>query len=278
MTTLTASAFSPAHITGFFKILHNNSAGAGFTLEQGMETAVTISTAIKPSITISLPNAVVSKEVVNAYKQYLPKGKTNLAITHKPHFPIGYGLGMSAAGALSLSFALNKFTGAFGRKGAVRVAHEAEIACGTGLGGVRAESIGGFLFRETGEVKRIPVPAYDVVIGFLSPIKTKSIIRDAEWKKRINDIGEECTGEFVKCPSVASFMELSRKFSFETGLSKGKVMEIMEAHKNCSMAMLGNTVFSIAQDNNEKEKAIDVFKRHDVKTVKISKLSKRKAR
>ncbi|HII53498.1 hypothetical protein COX84_05730 [Candidatus Micrarchaeota archaeon CG_4_10_14_0_2_um_filter_49_7] len=271
----TASAFSPAHITGFFKILRNNSAGAGFTLEQGMETAVKLDASLPPQSSINLPDAIVSREVVSSYKQYLPKGK--FTIKHTPYFPIGYGLGMSAAGALSLSFALNKLTGALTKRQAIRVAHEAEIACGTGLGGVRAESIGGFLYRETGEVERIATPAYDVVIGFLSPIKTKSIIRDDEWKKRINAVGGECINTFARKPSVGLFMRLSREFAFETGLSSGKVMGIMESCKNCSMAMLGNTVFSIANTRQERQTAIKAFKSQDIKAIIASKLSRKAA-
>src|ERR671920_2526728 len=118
-----------------------------------------------PNYQISINSKVVdaneSKWVVESYLGFVHK-PYYINIKHETNIPIGFGLGSSGAGALSLSYALNQAldTG-LSRSQAAQVAHQAEIACNTGLGTVIAEFAGGFEMRT-----RVGAPG----IGYVSKI------------------------------------------------------------------------------------------------------------
>ncbi|MBI5554118.1 MAG: hypothetical protein HY917_05265, partial [Candidatus Diapherotrites archaeon] len=105
-----ATAVSPAHMTGLFKIYANGSTGAGISLENGMKTTVQANPAPKNKITIFIngkkASAPTSRTVAETYLKKT-KQKFTLTIRHSTKFPIGFGLGISGSGALSLSLALN---------------------------------------------------------------------------------------------------------------------------------------------------------------------------
>ncbi|MBI4399185.1 pantothenate kinase [Candidatus Micrarchaeota archaeon] len=242
-----SAAFSPAHITGFFKIHKSGSTGAGITLEDGMTTAIN-SKSSKDSIHINgkKSNAPVSKNVINKYKELA--GKFTVNVNHKTRIPIGYGLGMSAAGALSLSLALSDCLGIVSVKEAKKIAHLAEIECKTGLGGVIAESTGGLVIRKKpGSFKYVEkiYTSGTVACSFFSPINTKTIITNTNWKNKLNRFGDFCINEFQRAKSLEGFISLSRHFALETGLTSKAIHEIILENKNCSMAMLGRTIFSL---------------------------------
>ena len=56
--------------------------------------------------------------------------------------------------------------------------------------------------------------------------------------------------EFAKGPNLQELFRLGKVFATETGLAVGKVKDAMEAaapYGQCSMAMLGNSVFAVGQ-------------------------------
>ena len=134
------SAQSPGHITGFFMIFPNGSTGAGLSIEGGMKT--TVRSAAKDSFHMNgkRQNLPVSKEVLRIFREETGAlGK--VTVRHSTKFPIGYGLGISGAGALSLALALNElFKTKIGKAQLTEIAKRAEIKCGTGLGDVIAEN------------------------------------------------------------------------------------------------------------------------------------------
>src|ERR671930_2399081 len=160
----TAKAFSPGHITGFIeksdKINHNDnsnnlyvgSKGAGFSIDRGITTTVNIfdhdSVDYQISINgIRVQDAEVSKWVIEKYLKLINQ-RCYINIEHESTIPIGFGLGSSGAAALSLSYALNNaFNMGLSTMEAAQIAHNAEIACKTGLGTVIAEFKGGFEIR-----------------------------------------------------------------------------------------------------------------------------------
>lgn len=253
-----ASAFSPAHITGIFRIYKNGSTGAGITLDKGTETTVFQEEGKGTEITINgkKENARTSMGVVRRFRD-ITNHTQRIVVKHRASLPIGYGCGMSGAGALSLSLALNKELGAgLNREECVRIAHDAEVECGTGLGSVDAESVGGFVTRTTPgirNVKRIELKKSEkglfVVCGFFSGLSTKNIIRSRKWKERINKAGKKYLEEFWSNPSMGNFLSASRKFTIETGLGWW-CREIMDEEKRTTMAMLGRSVFTITGKPN----------------------------
>ncbi|MEM3030595.1 MAG: pantoate kinase [Candidatus Micrarchaeia archaeon] len=254
-------AFSPCHITGFFEIFDNGSTGAGVCLAEGMTTEA--GRAERTAVTIngrSSP-APVSREVVSRFSALLGR-PVAAVVRHSCPLPVGSGFGASAAGALSLSLALNEeFQAGLSPLECARIAHEAELACRTGLGGVIAEFTGGFVLRkEPGSfdaAERLPLPeGYRVVFAHLRGIQTRRVITDAEWRKRINAAGEHALAVFRRRNSPEDFMELSRSFAFETLLASGRISRILEAIPACSMTMLGKAVFSLTDEPGKVARAL----------------------
>ena len=154
-----ARAFSPGHITGFVvrksattrnnNYLYVGSKGAGFSIDRGITTTVEIyeheSVNYRISINgLKVEDAEVSKWVLQKYLKLIDH-HYYINIEHEVNIPIGFGLGSSGAAALSLSYALNEaFNTGLSMKEAAQLAHNAEIACKTGLGTVIAEFTGGF--------------------------------------------------------------------------------------------------------------------------------------
>src|ERR687886_198372 len=196
----TAKAFSPGHITGFIEKpekvscndsnnLYIGSKGAGFSIDRGITTTVKIFDHDLVNYQISIngirvQDAEVSRWVIEQYLR-LTNQRCYINIEHESTIPIGFGLGSSGAGALSLSYALNdaldtKLT----RYEVGQIAHQADIACKTGLGTVIAEFSGGFEIRDTigapgiGSIEKIDLKYHKAVVLCMSPLSTKDFLWD----------------------------------------------------------------------------------------------------
>jgi pantoate kinase len=255
----TSCAFAPAHITGFFVIFEDGSTGAGVNLAKGAETSVSVYQTpgdLEVVINGVDTEALVSRRVAAAYEEFIEQRRITVATTTE--FPVGYGFGMSGAGSFSLSLALNEALGA-GKsyRECMQIAADAEIACGTGLGTVMTQQFSGFLIGAepypSRSARQVACSEDVVVCCFLDPIKTSAIIRDRSWKERINAIGLECMVEINRTPTVARFRELSRHFTFATGLASEPVRRIMEEVESASMAMLGQTLYAVVHRSEAPE-------------------------
>ncbi|VVC02159.1 Homoserine kinase [uncultured archaeon] len=243
-----AKATCPAYVTGIFSIAQGDAAGAGFAIDRHLTTTVSERKSGRSSITINGIEgpSPVSKAVLRRYAE-LMKGKVGLLdIKHETQVPIGFGLGMSAAGAMSLSLALNEYFGAgLKAKECVKIAHDADVECGTGLSGVDAAAIGGMLARRSvkdGPVK-LPFEEKEMEIAFFSPMKTAGVIHSEEWRQKVNEAAEDSLSMLFSRKSFDSFVGAARHFTAESGLGSWCAPE-MEANSRASMAMLGQTLFS----------------------------------
>ncbi len=256
-----ASAQSPGHITGFFVIFRNGSTGAGLNIEGGMKTTVTTTKTKQgrlgrrktPKDVFFMngrrPRLIVSEKVVELFRKKtgIPT-RQKVEVRHTTRFPIGYGLGISGAGALSLCIALNKlFRANLTKAEVLTIAKEAEISCGTGLGDVVAEQFSGLMIGKkpypSRSIERIKAKEKFVVLGFFSPITTKKIICSPDWKRKINRAGKGCMREINRGKSMAAFMRLCRKFTLGSGLATPQIKKVMMEMQGASMSMLGETVF-----------------------------------
>ncbi|HEY7508271.1 MAG TPA: hypothetical protein VH677_04015 [Nitrososphaera sp.] len=260
-----AKAFSPGHITGFFEIpkvqgqdaLHRGSRGAGFSIDRGISTTVHVfegRTGAKILINgkaAKHKDAEVSQWVVD---RYLKGRQMFVKVEHEIGIPVGFGLGSSGAAALSLSYALNEALGArLSLEQAAQVAHEAEIACKTGLGTVIAEFAGGFEMRTRagapgiGATERMSADGHKAVILCISPISTRAFL--ANRMDMINGLGGEMLGRLEKTKSIDDFLKMSSQFAETLGLTEGRcrapVRALREAGFECSVALFGETVFTI---------------------------------
>lgn len=278
--------FAPSHITGFFEIIpHPNplirgSRGAGVVLDQGVITRLNVSegngeTIIKTSGEGSGQNHPLEDSVtyktIDLLKQKFPEGikwdDLKISIQHETKVPIGAGFGVSAGFALGTALGLSKLLKlplTFNQ--AAAVAHHAEVELKTGMGDVMGAVIGGFPIRLEpgapgyGKADKILSGAKNddeeenglfVISKSLGTIETSSVLQDPAMNNKVNTVAYHLLGKLLSNPQVTHFMDLSLKFSQETGLIDPEVMEIVEVLKDetigASMAMLGKTAFAISE-------------------------------
>ncbi len=240
------AAACPGFVTGIFTIGKGDAAGAGFAIGRMM---VTKATEAKKATSISINGkkspAPVSKKVLSIFSAHGAE-TSGLSISHSTSLPIGFGLGTSAAGALSLSLALNELLGCgFSKLQCVKIAHEAEVACGTGLSGVDAVALGGAVFRKnlSSAPQRLHFPPTTLHFAFFSPIKTASIVFGEGWKAKVNKAGAKALLELSGNKSWDGFVGASRQFAINSCLGHW-CREEFEKNQRASMPMLGKALFS----------------------------------
>jgi len=274
---LTAKAYSPGHITAFFKIYRNGSTGAGINVSDGVVTRVNAKKSAKNNFRIFINGkkspAPTSLAVV---KQFTAKAKHkfDLEINHSVKLPIGYGLGLSGAGALSLAIALDRiFETHYSREQLRRIATKAEVQCGTGLGDVTAELYAGAMIGKkpypSKKVEQIRTNKKFIVLGFFAPIETKKIIRSKSWKKKVNEIGEECIVQLRKKKKIGQLILCGRHFTMQLGLANPKILHLMDECPEASQSMLGQTAFALT---NNPGRIARIFRKY-TKNVSVTRIA-----
>jgi pantoate kinase len=271
----TSKSFSPCHITGLFQIydepvdaLLAGSRGAGVSLNQGVQTTVTVKEATRNSTNIKINglrqnSPEISSHVINTAISKLQRpAHFNVTVEHHLNIPVGSGFGTSGATALSLALALNEALDLhMTRIEAAQMAHVADVECKTGLGTVIAETYGGVEIRTKpgapgiGQITQLSVPRNTVVaclsFGSLSTSKslTNPVIRE-----RVNRFGGNLIDELIRRPQLPEFLRLSRQFAENVGLISERVRRVLEATDRagftCSMPMFGNSLFTLIEDND----------------------------
>jgi len=261
---ISARAFAPAHISGFFIIdikkdpIHSGSMGAGISLENGTVTTVLPAKETAIKINGEVNRAATTLSAIRLLTEKPVLVETTLSI------PIGAGFGASAAGALSTALAVNKalsldmtFTDL------AKAAHIAEVKNRTGLGDVAGMICGGIDIRKhagippVGNIDRIPCRNEIISWVCFGGISTRSVISDDMKKKSINKAGRLRLKELIKKPTLDNFFRQSRAFAKEIDMISPQVRDAIEAVEAAgglaSQAMLGNTVFAI-NDNGALSK------------------------
>lgn len=267
--------------------LKMGSRGAGVALEAGVTTEVEIKEGSGVDVKINGKNdprnASITYKTIDLIKKQFSGSKLKdednfnesnekfkrkfaenltdkkIVIEHKVNVPIGAGFGTSAAFALGASLGIAKILKIpVTHNRAASIAHLAELEMGSGLGDVIAEICGGLVLRlregapGIGAVDKILEDDNLFVISkTLGKIDTSSVIKDPFYKEMINRTGQSLLFELLKNPDPSFFMRLSRKFSQQTELMNGEVLEIVEVLEDetlgASMAMLGNTAFALSK-------------------------------
>lgn len=273
----TSTAFSPGHVTGVFSpaesdhtdIMNKGSTGAGFSISNGITTtAKTFEAKTKGySITIDgiqVQNAPVSSYVAEYYLNLIDK-PIFLQITHTTEIPIGFGLGSSGAAALSLSYALNNsLKVGLTSVQAAQVAHCADLACKTGLGTVAALYAGGYEIRlkpgapGKGLTLRKDLDGYVATILCISPLSTKAILSNRLMNtSNKNFCCSELLNRLKSMDDINGFLDASFNFASALGLTSGICNGPIKALKSegykCSIALFGETVFTIVRREKAKE-------------------------
>jgi pantoate kinase len=260
----TAKAFSPGHITGIVikpversDYLHAGSKGAGFSIDRGITTVVEVFEHQTPNYQISINSKVVdanvSKWIVENYLGFLHR-PYHIKIKHESNIPIGFGLGSSGAGALSLSYALNEALDTkLSKYKVAQIAHHAEIACKTGLGTVIAEFSGGFEIRTSigapgvGFIEKINLKDYKAVVLCIAPLSTKFFLRD--HVSLANQLGEKMLERLKVSRDIDEFLSMSFQFADNLGLTQRRCKEPLKSLKShrikAGVALFGETIFTI---------------------------------
>jgi len=272
------SVFVPGHITGFFNIenhdskLKNGSCGAGFLLSKGVRTTIIESDSFDYDVNQG------NDTVINEVLKILNLDETNFKIIQDITLPIGAGFGTSAASALSITLALNEFLDLnYSLELCGQIAHMAEVNLGAGLGDVIAQTGKGLVLRTKpgapgiGEIESFEEDVY-VAWKTFGAIETSEIIQDPKHKKVISEVGLKYLEMFEEEPNLDNFLSFSAKFSQETKLMTSEVKNQIEYFNSMdnilgsSMAMLGNTVFAFAYDE-------ETFKNLNIKGLHIDKIN-----
>ena len=275
-------AFSPAHITGFFKAeLEQNSKpetqgslGAGFSIQQGVTTTVEIQDSEFSDYTIKVSgyqpdNTQVSEFVIREFLKNI-EGNYFVKVHHDIKVPVGYGLGCSAAVALSLVYALNSaFKTNYTKEQLGTMAHNAEVMCRTGLGDVLASYHGGFEIRVKGgapgigEIKKIPSEEYSAIMICFSPISTKQFLKDR--LASINGLGGKMVAKLVQTKDVNQFHDYSIEFANYVDIITPKMQSVIDDLKEhgikCGVALFGETIFTLVPPHME-EKVISILEKY----------------
>ena len=262
---MTATAFAPAHITGFFAVrpdpdpVKAGSVGCGLCLEAGVTARVTTGTTSTTGsgALIRLNGEQIDLPTVEYVIGSMPGARhSGLVVDLVADIPIGFGFGVSGAAALATALAVNTDLGQ-GRtmEQAAAVAHSAEVVNRTGMGDVAGQYTGGLVIRTAagapgvGAVEKVPVDAVEVSWVCMGEIPTSSVLDDEKTMQRINILGRRALKALLKRPALEYFMSLSRDFAFETGLVSPRAADAIEAVEAvgglASMAMLGDTVFAL---------------------------------
>lgn len=256
-----ATAFAPAHISGFFQpvtesdnISKVGSRGAGVSIDHGAHALVELKKSSKQQIAIRVNEKKgIFPVTLEALKRIVGEDKVDLNVNISLDLPTSHGFGMSAASALSSSLAVAHLLEKE-REEAIEAAHYAEILHHTGLGDVISSALGGFEIRETpgifpyAKIHKISEKR-SILLAILSgEMSTKSVLTDINRMNHISKIGKYCTDQVMNSPTIDSIMNYSYYFTIESKLASKKMVQLLNNIKNyyhASMCMLGHSIFII---------------------------------
>ncbi|KDE55068.1 pantoate kinase [Methanoculleus sp. MH98A] len=245
----TAVAFSPGHISGYFRRIEGigpedtGSVGAGVVIDEGVRS--TVEEAHETSVRVVRQGHASAGSPPVEYA--LERLGVTARVTTECRLPIGAGFGLSAAALLATLTAINHlFDLGLSPDEVGARAHEAEVLHRTGLGDVAASMSGGVVCRTGagihGDITRIysEEALYAVSLG---PLPTASVLSSPAAMARITAAYPD------RCPrDLADFCRLSRGFAEKSGLIAPEVRRVLEACDAAgvpaSMTMLGNGVFA----------------------------------
>ena len=245
-------AYSPGSVTLFFQVVDSE--------VPYLKGSKGVSVCIAPGALTELDDNgsavfVNGKEVSGEIQKYIAqKYGFKGTIKTTTYLPISQGFGISGAIALSTSLAMAaKYKKTYYY--AVKIAHEAELFAGSGLGDVASEYEGGFTYRRKagvqpyGHVDRVHYSGKISVAVFGEKIETKSVLENEELKRRIKEAGAIVIKKFDAAPTFSNALKLARDFSFSLGLMSAELEKFLGSCPNATMAMLGNSAIIFGDCN-----------------------------
>ncbi|HUH78722.1 MAG TPA: pantoate kinase [Methanoregula sp.] len=256
MNPASVTAFSPGHISGYFRRICGDtpaatgSIGAGIVITEGVTATVTPAGETSIRIIRNLVGHQGREEIPGSPLLSSVIGKLGVTarVVTECRLPIGSGFGLSAAALLATLTALDRlFALGLSRHDIAACAHEAEVLHRTGLGDVAASQGGGFVIRRSpgidGLIER--QTAWDGQLCSVSfgPIHTPTVLGTEEKMRQVASAfpASEPSG-------LPDFFALCREFDRDCGLVTPEVSRVLEACDRAgvqaAMTMLGNGVFA----------------------------------
>lgn len=262
-----ASAFVPGHISGFFQICDDyenpvkiGSRNCGICIDNGVSTILKAEEESSSRIEVFLNDEEASADTTKtAIRDTLKKFDLScrVRVEHTVQAPLEAGYGMSGAGALGAVLAISE---AFGldmdRSDALKIAHEAEVKCKSGLGDVGPEMLGGVVIGlkpggpPYGELERIETDEdLKVICGTLGSLSTSDFLDDLGFREKSKRLGGRAMDDLLREKSVRNFMRVSKEFALGLGAFEEEFIEILEGVSSASplgasVVMLGRAIFS----------------------------------
>ena len=269
MSRQRATAFVPGHVTAFFSAhpaerpAAAGSRGAGLTLTDGVTVTVSAGddagsgeadTGDAGARTIDGEEGTVDpvEDVLAAL------GGSGVDVAVETDVPIGAGFGVSGAAALGAALAANDaLDRGRSENELVRLAHEAEVTRGTGLGDVVAQARGGVPIRVepgapgVGELDGVPAAARVEYVTF-GELSTEAVLGGDT--SALSAAGEDALDRLREDPRLPTLMASAREFARDADLLVPEVAEAIDAVRESSdapddagaaMAMLGRTAFAL---------------------------------
>jgi pantoate kinase len=277
MSSQRATAFVPGHVTAFFSAhpaddpAAAGSRGAGVTLTDGVTVRVSADAGDADggdgTGSRTVDGEPGSIGAVDDVLDELNASGADVAI--ETDLPIGAGFGVSGAAALGTALAANDaLDRGRSENELVRIAHEAEVNRGTGLGDVVAQARGGVPIRVepgasgVGELDGIPATARVEYVAF-GELSTEAVLGGDTTA--LSAAGEDALARLRADPRLPTLMDAARAFAREADLLVPEVAEAIAAvdeaeggdgggsdggadDSGAAMAMLGRTVFALGTE------------------------------
>ncbi|MEN2974707.1 MAG: hypothetical protein ABDH32_03905 [Candidatus Caldarchaeales archaeon] len=240
--------------------------GGGFSLAKGVETWVKIypeeadgiDVVVNESIRDFPPSIEAAEEMK---RRYGIRGR--IEIRHRIHVPISTGFGSSASSAAGVILALSNLIGrGITLNEVVRITHEVELRCRTGLNSEAGLVSGGLVLvlREGSPprsmVDSIPLPSNVKLVALVSqPIETPKSLIELSKLEHIEEVGDKYLAMILKRPTVENFLKYSREFAYESGFASNNIEEFFKVFERLPVVgyaqnMLGEAVHALVYDKD----------------------------
>lgn len=241
-------AFAPGSITGLFAPGRNGnpSLGISFAIADGVTARVVPA----ETTTIVRDGAKISMAPVENVLQSLGVSATVELVTD---IPLGHGFGASGAATLAAAIAANKACSCgLDRDVILTLAHEAEVAAGTGQGDVFIQDRGGLIWDIGAGVNRRELNQ-TVEYATAGGIETTSLLSDDDFLALADTHGRDHLSRLPNPPTISAVASLSQSYihtlDLVTEFVETQLTRVSEAGGIGGMALFGETVFAVKTTN-----------------------------
>ena len=258
MTLSHVIAFSPGHISGYFKPFLSDdprtsgSMGGGIVINEGVTVTATLAETNRVTVFMKEKTGefIQVSDDSPVIRQLLENLQVHASIETRCTLPLSSGYGLSAAALLATVYAVNTLCHlGLNHNECAFHAHQVEVLFRTGLGDVSACQGGGWVVRRGPGIDADIIRTQDfrlINAVTLGPLKTTSVLSSPDMMTRISTAFPH-----TEPLTLEELFRNSRMFAEESGLISDNIRKVLiECDANdipASMTMLGNGVFALGE-------------------------------